>query len=237
MVLLCCSVMVTTTGCGLGDKISDSLTNMINKHTVSSTNNKCNDILTTGCDADTEAQIVLLQEATDKLANQKSGYNPLRAIFDDTYCMKWNKDKQNEKLNKAVDNETVALDRALAKDSAYQKNKSAKTGKVVKVVVIVVLALVLLLLLFKLLKKRRRPKAAPAPAAPVAPVAANHTGLLNTGDTARKNLQDLCSANGIDYNRAVAKFGDDEKGLTKAYMKLSAKINAGDMEGVEELLS
>lgn len=238
MVLLCCAVMVNTTGCGLlGWKISNALDSITNKHTANSINGKCNDILSMGCNADTEAQVELLQEATDKLSNQGTTWNPFKAMTDDTYCMPWNKQRQNEKLTKAVDNETVELDRALAKDEAYQKNKSVKTGKVVKVILIVALALVLLLLLYKLLKRRKRPKAVPAPVAPAAPVAANHTGLLNAGDTARKNLQDLCSANGIDYNRAVAKFGDDEKGLTKAYMKLSAKVNAGDMEGVEELLS
>lgn len=230
-------VTFTTTGCGMFDSISDAVTGMINKHTSNSVNSKCNDIVATGCNADTMDQIDRLQEASDKLVNQKSGFNPFLAITRDDYCMVWNKDRQNEKLSSSVDNESVALDRALAADKAYQKNKSGKSSKIFKIVGIAVLAVIVLLLLVLLLKRRRRPKVVPAPVSAPAPVAASHSGLLNAGNTTRNNLQNLCSANGIDYNRVVAKFGDDDRGLTRAYTKLSAKVKAGDMEGIEELLS
>ena len=230
-------MMLSTTGCGMLDNISDTVTSMMNKHTSKSINSKCNDILTTGCNSDTQGQVVKLQEATDKLVNQKSGFNPFLAITRDDYCMVWNRDRQNEKLSSSVDKESVALDRAVAADKAYQKNKAGKNVKMLKIVGIVVLAAIVLLMLFLLLKRRRRPKAMPVPVAAPAPVAASHSGLLNAGNTTRNNLQKLCSANGIDYNRVVAKFGDDDRGLTRAYTKLSAKVKAGDMEGIEELLS
>lgn len=238
LVLICCMVTFTTTGCGMFDNISDAVTGMMNKHTSNSVNSKCNDIVATGCNADTKDQIDRLQEASDKLVNQDSGLAFWR-WGEDNYCppLKFFEKKQNEKLNKRVEDETVSLDRALAADKAYQKNKSGNSSKIFKIVGIAVLAVIVLLLLVLLLKRRRRPKVVPAPVSAPAPVAASHSGLLNAGNTTRNNLQSLCSANGIDYNRVVAKFGDDDRGLTRAYTKLSAKVKAGDMEGIEELLS
>lgn len=238
LVLICCMVVFTSTGCGMMDNISETVTGMLNKHTSNSINSKCNNVTAVGCNEDTQVQIVKLQEASDKLVNQDSGLAFWR-WGEDNYCppLKFFEERQNEKLNKNVENETVALDRALASDEAYQKNKSGKNSKILKIVGIAVLAVIVLLILMLLLKRKRRHKAAPVPVAAPAPVAASHSGLLNAGDTTRNNLQNLCSANGIDYNRVVAKFGDDERGLTRAYTKLSAKVRAGDMEGVEELLS
>ena len=42
-----------------------------------------------------------------------------------------------------------------------------------------------------------------------------------------KQLQELCAQGGIDYNLVIAKYGDDVKGLSRAYMALESPIRNG----------
>ena len=49
-------------------------------------------------------------------------------------------------------------------------------------------------------------------------------------------MQELCSANGIDFDRVVAKFGDDDRGMTRAKMKIEDALKRGGIEEVNDLL-
>lgn len=233
IVLLC----TTCTGCGLIDKMKLAFSNYQKDATTNSVNNKISSINAIGANADTMDQVKLLSEATDKLNSATTTLNPFKAAFSDTYCLPCNETKQNEKLIAKVNQQNKILDTALANDESYQKNKKTKTSGILKKVGVVVAIIAGLVLLMLLLKKLRRKKVKTKPAPAQAPVGnAVHTGLLNDGGKARRDVQELCSANGIDFDRVVAKFGDDDRGMTRAKMKIEDALKRGGIEEVNDLL-
>lgn len=232
-VLICMSC----TGCGLVGKIERAFSNHQKDATSDSINNKISGITSIGANADTMCQVKLLSEATDKMNSATTTWNPVKAIFDDTACMPWNETKQNDKLIAKVNQQNKILDTALANDEAYQKNKRTKTSGILKKVGSVVAIIAAILLLILLLKKLRRKKVKTKSTPTQAPVGnAVHTGLLNDGGKAKRDVQELCAANGIDFDRVVAKFGDDDRGMTRAKMKIEDALKRGGIDEVNDLL-
>lgn len=235
--LLTVLICTTCTGCGLSDKIQKAFSNYQRNATTNSINNKISDIKAIGANADTMEQVKLLSEANDKLNRAKTTRNPFIAMFSDEYCLPRNVAKQNDKLIAKVNEQNRILDTALANDESYQKNKKAKTSGILKKIGTVVAIIAGLLLLMLLLKKLRRKKVKTKPAPAQAPVGnAVHTGLLNDGGKAKRDVQELCAANGIDFDRVVAKFGDDDRGMTRAKMKIEDALKRGGIEEVNDLL-
>lgn len=231
------SICMSCTGCGLTDKIELAFSNYQKNATSDSINNKISGITAIGANADTMGQVKLLSEATDKMNSATTTWNPVKAIFDDTACMPWNETKQNDKLIAKVNQQNKILDTALANDEAYQKNKETKTSGILKKVGSIVAIIAAILLLILLLKKLRRKKVKTKSAPAQAPVGkAVHTGLLNDGGKAKRDVQELCAANGIDFDRVVAKFGDDDRGMTRAKMKIEDALKRGGIDEVNDLL-
>lgn len=230
LILLSASV----TGCGVIEQIKDKFRDKANEATAKSIDDKIDEALAIGVSPETKAIIDELRELSDKLQNQESGYNPIKALLDDSYCMPWNRDKQNAELNKRIDELEKDFEKALESDSVYKKNKQKKQlnalKKIVPFVVILIVLLVLLILL-KYLRKARKPKVPVVQSVPNA----EHTGLLNDNGYMENQLKQLCSDNGLDYTKVIAKFGSDKESQTRAYMKLSSAIKRGDSEELEDL--
>ena len=159
--------------------------------------------------------------AVNKVSEQTTTWNPLKALTSDTACMPWNEDTQREKLNAKLLSKRDVYETAKATDEVYQSSisaskerKAVELKKYLPVILIVAIILVALFILPKLFKKKPVPAPAPAPVQPPADV--ERSGQLKVNY--ERQLRNNCAKLGLDYDQTLADYGGDARKATESTM-------------------
>lgn len=234
--LLCVLILCNLTGCS----IVDNFVGEINE-------SKARDTLTTDSQY---AMSKSTKEAQKKLVaamNSKEKFDARNATMSEIPFIgtiwKWSgyADKRTAMNYAQIKKNYEQYENAKATDNVYQSSvkaaeekegveKENKIKQYLPYIIVAILAIAVLLALLLFMKKRGK-KATPViqttPKESVQ-VSVNTTGQFDKSKAYQeKQLQELCAQGGIDYNLVIAKYGDDIKGLSRAYMALESPIRNG----------
>lgn len=213
LVLLCASL----TGCSLEKKLNEIGSGML----LDSVNRTlAADSVHTMSQSTKDAQDAVVS-AANKVSEQTTTWNPLKALTSDTACMPGNEDAQREKLNAKLLSKKDVYETAKASDEVYQSSisaskerKAVELKKYLPVIVIVAIILVALFILPKLFKKKPVPAPAPTPVQPPADV--ERSGQLKVNY--ERQLRNNCAKLGLDYDQTLADYGGDARKATESTM-------------------
>ena len=213
LVLLCTGL----TGCSLEKKLNEIGSGML-LDSVNST--LASDSVHTMSQSTKDAQDAVVS-AANKVSEQTTTWNPLKAITSDNACMPWNEDAQRNKLDARLSSKKDVYETAKATDEVYQSSisankerKAVELKKYLPVILIVAIILVALFILPKLFKKKPVPAPAPAPAQPPADV--ERSGQLKVNY--ERQLRNNCAKLGLDYDQTLADYGGDARKATESTM-------------------
>lgn len=168
-------------------------------------------------------------------------WNPfdyIHAAFDDTYCMSWNAESQEEKLQGKYDKALSKYNTTKARDPIFQQAKTeaesenewstgANGWDMLKIILIVGFILIILIIVILLLRRRGAPPAqpvviqqpVPTPAPSPAPAPAPDTAEYDMNYEKRyKALSDMCKKVNMDPDDVLKQCGGD---IDKAFLEVS----------------
>lgn len=232
LLLLCVLIVCNLTGCIFDDSVVSTARNTLtndSQYAMSKSTKEAQEKLNSAMDA----------KADVDARNAKIASIPVfGSIWEASGCA----DKLTAMSDAAVQKNYEQYENAKATDEVYQSSvKAAEENKIkqyLPYIIVAILAIVVLLVLLLLMKKRGRT------ATPVVhtqrkeptPAPVSTTGQFDKAKAYQeKQLQELCAQGGIDYNLVISKYGDDVKGLSRAYMALESPIRNGASK--EEIMS
>lgn len=233
LLLLCALIVCNLTGCALIDNFVSELNESKTRDTIANDNEYAMSKSTK--EAQKKLSAAMDAKADVDARNARISNIPLIGTV---YKLSGCADKLTAMSDAVVQKNYEQYENAKATDEVYQssvkaaeeKEKENKIKQYLPYIIVAILAIVVLLVLLLLMKKRGRtttpviqtPRKEPAPA----PVST--TGQFDKAKAYQeKQLQELCAQGGIDYNLVIAKYGDDVKGLSRAYMALESPIRNG----------
>lgn len=236
-ILLSVMIVLTMmlTGCGPFKAAANKAAAKANDISVTAIQEKIKSLGGANVSEKTKAAASELQKTINRYNNQDSGWNIFKAIKDDNYCMPWNAKAQQKELFQKIDNGNKILNKSMSND-AKNSFRSSTLKKVVPVIIVIIVLVALLALLSR--KRVKKPIAieTSAPKQDATVTSANHTGLLKSNKH-EDDLRALCAEGNLDFDRVTAKFGTDQRGMVRAYMKLKPLVSAGRTDDIEDLLS
>lgn len=242
LLLLCGLILCNLTGCSLIDnfvgeinenKARDTITND-SQYAMSKSTKEAQEKLNSAMDAKTEVEARNATISSIPIIGtvwKAGGYADKLTAMSDAAVQKNYEQYENAKATDNVYQSSVKA--AEEKESVENENK---LKQYLPYIIVAIVAIVVLLALLLLMKKRgktatpvvRTPRKEPAPV--------STTGQFDKAKAYQeKQLQELCAQGGIDYNLVIAKYGDDVKGLSRAYMALESPIRNGASQ--EEIMS
>lgn len=241
LLLVMSTLIILCTGCGVSEQFNAAMTKLTAQRALA----KISNARSAGMSGKSSVYADKLEEAATKLTNQESGWNVVRAIKEDTYCMPWNKKSQNKKLTNGLSHADSAFSARLANDRIYQNSNSknvtsllSSRGAALFIFIALVVVLWVLLSLIKKPKKYKAPSPVVAVAQEKAPEMAQTktTELLDAHRRTVKQLKKLCKEAGIEYWQLTDKYGDDDRGLTRAYNELFIAMKSDDPNAIYDVI-